>query len=159
MSKPNILHGRVDNRLMHGQVGGAWVRYLGTNLVLVADDEVAEDAFQQSLMQMVADSVGSVQMRFFTIAKTIDVIWKAAPSQKIFIVTRSPKEMRALIDGNVPIPIVNLGNIHAAKGKKKMPFGNCYLDEQDIADLAAIKEKGISIYFQTTPYSSQRHDY
>ena len=86
MNKPNILLGRIDNRLVHGQVGAVWTRHLGANLILVADDEVAKDELQQSLMKMVATVAGNVQIRFFTLEKTKNIIWKASPDQKIFIV-------------------------------------------------------------------------
>lgn len=44
---PNILLTRIDNRLIHGQVGMTWVNWLGANLVLVADDELATDEVQK----------------------------------------------------------------------------------------------------------------
>lgn len=50
---PNILLTRIDNRLVHGQVGVTWVNHLGANLIVVANDEVAEDEVQQDLMEMV----------------------------------------------------------------------------------------------------------
>lgn len=150
MNKPNILLGRIDNRLMHGQVGGVWVRYIGANLVIVADDAVAQDSLQQSLMKMVANAVGNVQMRFFTLQKTIDVIWNASPDQKIFILTRTPKEMRTLIENNVPIPQVNVGNLHASEEKTQLTSA-VFLGEQDVQDLMAIKERGVKVYLQTVP--------
>ena len=72
---PNILSTRIDNRLIHGQVGMTWVNSIQANLVLVANDEVAADPVQQSLMDMVLPE--RVQSRYFTIEKTINVIHKA----------------------------------------------------------------------------------
>ena len=46
---PNIVLSRIDERLIHGQVGVQWVGFAGANLVLVANDEVAEDPVQQNL--------------------------------------------------------------------------------------------------------------
>ena len=79
--KPNILLMRIDNRLLHGQVGGTWVNALGANLIIVANDDVALDELQQEVMKMTAANFGN-SIRFFSIQKTIDVIWKAAPAQK-----------------------------------------------------------------------------
>ena len=50
---PNIVLSGIDERLIHGQVGVQWVGFAGANLVLVANDEVAEDPVQQNLMEMV----------------------------------------------------------------------------------------------------------
>ena len=85
----NILLVRIDNRLIHGQVGVTWVNHLGANLILVANDIVAEDMVQQSLMEMVVPE--TVATRFFTVQKTIDVIHKASKSQHIFIVCKTPR--------------------------------------------------------------------
>ena len=71
---PNILLTRIDNRLIHGQVGMTWTNWLGANLVLVADDELANDETQQALMEMAI--AGGAESRFFSLQKTIDVIHK-----------------------------------------------------------------------------------
>ncbi|EPP25161.1 PTS sugar transporter subunit IIB [Vibrio fluvialis] len=46
---PNIVLSRIDERLVHGQVGVQWVGFADANIVVVANDEVAEDVadFQQ----------------------------------------------------------------------------------------------------------------
>lgn len=45
MSEPNIVLTRIDNRLVHGQVGVVWTSSVGANLLLVANDETANDQF------------------------------------------------------------------------------------------------------------------
>ena len=117
MAEPNILLTRIDNRLIHGQVGMTWTNWLGANLVVVADDEIAADPVQQNLMEMAI--AGNVGARFFTLQKTIDVIHKAASHQKIFLVVRTPQNALALVKGGVPIKAINVGNLHYAEGKKQ----------------------------------------
>lgn len=145
----NILLTRVDNRLVHGQVGVTWVRSLGANLIVVADDIAAADSLQQQLMSVTAKSSGC-GIRFFSLQKTIDVIHKAADRQLIFLVVRTPQDARKLVEGGVPIDQLNLGNLHFEPGKKEFSK-KVYLSEQDAADLAFIKEKGIKIYAQDVP--------
>ena len=53
---PNILLVRIDNRLVHGQVGITWTTSLGANLIVVADDLSAKDPLQQQLMRITAES-------------------------------------------------------------------------------------------------------
>lgn len=62
---PNIVLSRIDERLIHGQVGVQWVGFAGANLVLVANDEVAEDPVQQNLMEMVLAE--GIAVRFWTL--------------------------------------------------------------------------------------------
>ena len=146
---PNILLGRIDNRLVHGQVGVTWTKTIGCNLIVVVDDELVNDKLQQDLMAMTADNAG-VQIRFFSIQKTIDVIYKAADSQKIFIVTKTPQVMLALIEGNVPIKTVNVGNMHFSNGKKQLSK-KVYVDEDDMNSLRKIKSLGVEIFIQDVP--------
>ena len=146
---PNILLTRIDNRLVHGQVGVSWTATLGANLILVADDDVAKDSLQQRLMKMVADAQG-VDIRFFSIEKTINVIEKASPRQKIFIICKTPKEVRRLVDGGVPIETVNVGNMHYSEGKKQISK-KVYVDDEDLEDLKYLESKGIEVFIQDVP--------
>ena len=81
MTTPNIIMTRIDERLIHGQ-GQLWVKYLGCNTVIVANDEVSTDKMQQTLMKTVVPD--SVAMRFFPLQKVIDIIHKANPGSNNF---------------------------------------------------------------------------
>ena len=149
MAEPNILLTRIDNRLIHGQVGVTWTMTLGANLILVADDEVAENELMQQLMMVTAQSSGA-GVRFFSVQKTIDVIHKAAARQKMFIVCKTPEVVRKLIEGNVPIKEVNVGNMHFDQGKRQISK-KVYVDDKDIEDLRMIKNSGAEVYIQDVP--------
>lgn len=149
MAEPNILLTRIDNRLIHGQVGVTWTMTIGANLLLVADDDAAGDKLQQELMSMTAESSGA-GVRFFTLQKTIDVIHKAAPSQKIFLVCRTPAAVRTLIEGGVPVKEVNVGNMHFSPGKHPISK-KVYVDDKDMEDLLFIKSKVEKLYIQDVP--------
>ena len=149
METPNILLTRIDNRLVHGQVGVTWTTSLGANLIVVVDDEVAKDTLQQQLMAIVAESSGA-GIRFFTIEKTINVIHKASPAQKIFIVCKTPEIVRKLVDGGVPIKVVNVGNMHYTQGKKQISK-KVYADDKDLENLRYLQSKGVHVYIQDTP--------
>ncbi|ROR22170.1 PTS system D-galactosamine-specific EIIB component (Man family) [Mobilisporobacter senegalensis] len=155
MGEPNILLTRIDNRLIHGQVGVTWTMTLGANLILVADDVVADDTLQQQLMSVTAQSSGA-GVRFFTIQKTIDVIHKASPNQKIFIVCRTPQVVRKLVEGGVPIKEVNVGNMHFDKGKHALSK-KVYVDDKDLEDLQAIQAAGVEVYIQDVPGDMKEH--
>mgnify|MGYP000727228947 CR=1 FL=1 len=50
MAEPNIVAFRIDERLIHGQ-GQLWIKALGVNTVIVADDGASEDPMQQMLYE------------------------------------------------------------------------------------------------------------
>ncbi|WP_312694675.1 PTS galactosamine transporter subunit IIB [Caproiciproducens sp.] len=153
MNQPNIIYTRVDNRLVHGQVGNIWATFVNTNLLVVVDDEAANDPIQQQLMKMTADAVG-VEIRFFSVEKTIKVIHNASASQKIFLVAKTPRIIRRLVDGDVPIRECNIGNMHFSEGKKVFHEQHVYVDQEDIDDIEYLKSKGLHVFIQMTPNSA-----
>jgi PTS system N-acetylgalactosamine-specific IIB component len=148
MSTPNILATRIDNRLVHGQVGVTWTNTLGANLVVVANDEVSTDTVQQSLMEMVLPD--TVQARFFTIEKTIKIIGKAAPHQKILLVIKTPQDALKLVKGGVPIKEINIGNMHFAEGKKQLS-ATVSVDQDDIDTFKELDKLGIKLDVRGIP--------
>lgn len=145
---PNILLTRIDNRLIHGQVATQWTNFIGANLLLVANDKVANDKMRQGLMDMAAPT--GVATRYFTIQKTIDIIGKAADRQKIFIICETPQDVLKLVEGGVPITKVNVGNMHMAEGKR-MAVGVVAVDDDDVAAFKALRDKGVEIEVQKVP--------
>lgn len=152
ISIPDIKLTRIDNRLVHGQVGITWTNSVGANLIVVADDDVAKDQLQQQLMGITAQSAGA-GIRFYTVEQCMNTIHKASPKQKIFLVCRTPKVVRQLIDGGVPIDNVNVGNMHYEEGKRKLTK-KVYVDDSDYEDLKYIQSKGVRVYIQDVPGDS-----
>ncbi len=154
---PNIVLTRIDNRLIHGQVGMFLVGHCGANLIVVADDEAANDPILQQVMKMTADSA-NVGVRFFSIQQTIDTIHKASEAQKILLVVKNPQALRALVEGGVPVKEVNIGNMHVSAGKRKNAEPHVYVDDQDIADLAYVRDQGAEIYIQMD-FQARRYEF
>ena len=154
MSDVNILWVRADNRLVHGQVGCQWAGKIGPNLIVVADDEAANDKAQQSLMAMTA-KMSNADIRFFSLQQCADVIHKASPRQKIFLVCRNPQAARFLVEHNVPIKELNIGNQHFSEGKVVSKESHVYFDDKDLADIEAIKAKGVRVFIQIAPGDKQ----
>lgn len=147
MAIPNIVMTRIDERLVHGQ-GQLWIKVLGVNTCIVANDEAANDALAQSLMKAVIP--GSIAMRFYTVDKVIEIIHKAAPEQTIFLICKDTKDALRLVLGGVPIKKINIGNIHNAPGKEKITR-SIYLSEEDKENLRKMIDLGIEFDTTTTP--------
>ncbi len=148
MSTPNILMTRIDNRLVHGQVGVTWTSQLGANLVLVANDETAADPVQQNLMDMVVAE--GVQTRYFTLQKTIEVIHQAAERQRIFLVCKTPQDVLTLVKGGVPILFVNVGNMHFGEGKRQI-HKTVSVDDSDTAAFRELEQRGVTCEIRRVP--------
>ena len=145
---PNILLTRIDARLIHGQVATQWCGVLGANLLLVANDAVANDQFRQGLMNMAAPSYA--QTRYFSIEKTCQIISKASPQQKIFIICENPQDVLRLVEGGVPIKKVNIGNMHMAEGKRQVAT-SVAVDDTDVATFKKLQSLGVELEIQRVP--------
>ncbi|MEZ9566051.1 PTS N-acetylgalactosamine transporter subunit IIB [Vibrio artabrorum] len=144
---PNIVYTRIDERGLHGQVAVGHGPHSGCNLILFANDDVANDPAQQALAKM---SAGEFDTRFFTIEKTINVIHRANDKQKIFILIRSPQDALALVKGNVLLSKINVGNMHYKEGKKQI-HDTVSVDENDLAAFRELISMGIECTIQRNP--------
>ena len=144
---PKIVAFRIDERLIHGQ-GQLWIKALGVNTVIVANDFASEDSMQQTLMKAVVPK--SVAMRFFSVEHTCEVIMKASPKQSIFIVCKSAEDALRLVAGGVPVKEINVGNIHRGPGKEEISR-YIALGPEDKAALKELRDKyGIVFNTRTT---------
>ena len=153
---PNIVLSRIDERLIHGQVGVQWVGFTGANLVLVANDEVAEDTVQQNLMEMVLAE--GIAVRFWSLQKVIDNIHRASDRQKILLVCKNPDDFLTLVKGDVPVTRINVGNMHYAEGKQQIAK-TVSVDEQDIAAFNGLQKAGVECFVQGVPTESAQDLY
>ncbi len=149
MSNNSIVLTRIDNRLVHGQVGLIWTASVGANLLVVVDDEVAKNPLQKQLMTMTADS-NNVGIRFYSIDQAIETLPKASASQKIFLVLPTPEVALKLIQGGINIDKLNVGNMHSSEGKEKFNK-RVYLDEQDKTHFKEIIKLGTEVFVQDVP--------
>ncbi|UGA55816.1 PTS N-acetylgalactosamine transporter subunit IIB [Vibrio sp. VB16] len=142
---------RVDNRLLHGQVAVAWSHHAEANLIVIVNDDVAEDQMQQDLMTM---SAGNMGVRFFSVQKTVDIIHKASPEQKIMLVVRTPQDVVRLVEGGVPLNDINIGNMHFSEGKKQIHI-TVSVDDEDMQAFERLRELGVRFAIQRMPHEDK----
>ncbi|MEG0076477.1 PTS galactosamine transporter subunit IIB [Anaerorhabdus sp.] len=142
---------RVDNRLVHGQVGGPWSASLDVNVLVVVDDEVVLDPLQQRLMEFVAKS-NNIRILFFSIDEFVEAVQDSSPHSKMFLVVRNVQTVKKLLEKDLPIDAVNLGNMHYEKGK--VPLSRkVYINEEDAVSIQSILDHGVTCFVQDVPGS------
>ena len=82
--------------------------------------------------------------------KTIQVIEKASPKQKIFLVCKTPQDALRLVEGGVKITEINIGNMHFSEGKQQIS-STVSLDEDDKKTLRKLHELGVKIEQRRVP--------
>ena len=102
--KARIELTRIDNRLVHGQVGLTWGSTLNIDTIVVVDNLTAASSFAQKLMQSVA-SAASRQIRFYTVHDFIRAYNDNTSHQKLFVVVQSPHEARLLVEAGIELSV------------------------------------------------------
>lgn len=109
-----IIHIRIDDRLIHGQVATMWTNNLGATRIMVINDEVANNDLQKSVLRMAAPS--NVSTSIITRETALKNISSGKyEGQKVFIVVKSPLDLLYLVKNGLDIKKINVGNMSSKK--------------------------------------------
>lgn len=147
--KAKIQLVRVDNRLVHGQVGMSWTNSLNIDTIVVVDDEVAYSPFPQKLMLTIAKAAG-VQIRFYSVDKFMEALETNESNQKLFVVVKTISTVALLAKKGLASQRVNIGNVHYEKGRRAFNK-KVYLTKEDVEDLNYLTVQGFDIFYQDVP--------
>lgn len=151
MAQPKILLTRIDDRFIYGQDVVLWNEAVGSNLVLIVNDEIAADSRKWAPMRVAAPE--GVWTRFFLVQKAIDVIHSATPRQWILIMVASPTDALALVKGGVPITKISIGHMQAEEGKRSVT-PTVAVDDADTAAFKELQELGVELEIRYLPSSA-----
>jgi mannose/fructose/N-acetylgalactosamine-specific phosphotransferase system component IIB len=111
-----VVHMRIDNRLIHGQVTSSWVNAIGANRLIVTNDQVAKDPVQTMLLPQAARGVPTSVL---SVTDTIAYAQGAqAQREKIFVIAKLPSDALRLLEGGLQPQAVNVGNQAPSPGTK-----------------------------------------
>lgn len=114
-----IVHIRIDDRLIHGQVAAFWTNSLGITRIMVVNDEVAADDMQKSLLRMVAPA--SVRTSIISKATAINNILAGKyEGQRVLLITKNPKDIWELKQAGLDINEINVGNMAARENTRSI---------------------------------------
>ncbi|PAB01617.1 PTS system mannose/fructose/N-acetylgalactosamine-transporter subunit IIB [Enterococcus canintestini] len=112
-----IIHIRIDDRLIHGQVATQWTNELGATRIMVINDEIAKNDVQKTVLRMAAPPNVATSIISKETAAT-NIKSGKYRGQKVLIVVKSPIDILALIDLGLPIKQVNVGNMSVREGTR-----------------------------------------
>lgn len=150
MAQPRILLTRIDDRFIYGHDVELWNEAVGSNLVLIVNDEIAADSRQWAPMRVAAPE--GVWMRFFSVQRTVDIIHTATPRQLILIMVASPADALALVKGGVPITKISIGHMQTEEGKRSVTPA-VSIDDAGVAALRELQKLGIELEIRYLPSS------
>ena len=142
---------RVDNRLVHGQVLEAWLPALDAQGILVADDEAAGNVLARSAMALaIPPGIRFEVMRVAAAADLLKPGGKGLHAARTLVLLRDVRDAVALHDAGVPVPQLNVGNVHFGAGRRQVS-PSVYLDVKELEDLETLARAGTLVEVRAVP--------
>lgn len=105
-----IVHVRIDDRMIHGQVAAFWSNYFRATRIMVVNDEVAVNELVKNALRMVApNGMATSLISVDTAAKNINS--GKYDGQRVLLIVKSPVDILRLIEKGVNIREFNVGNM------------------------------------------------
>jgi PTS system mannose-specific IIB component len=144
-----VIHVRMDNRLIHGQILVSWNASFRIDHIIVTNDAVAADPLQVTLLKAVAPLTAKVSV--LSIKDCVAYCnGPEAEKDNIFIIAKYPQDGLALVENGLGMPVLNLGNQAFVRGSKKIS-NTVFLTEAGVKALKGLHEKGIRITCRMMP--------
>jgi PTS system mannose-specific IIB component len=144
-----VVLARIDDRLIHGQVVEGWVNFLKATCILVADDRVAANPLQRTIMEISVPEGLKV-----IIGRVEDICAKIRSSsldaERAILLFSNPADVLRSLQAGLSCPSINLGGLHFVPGKRKI-MDVLAVDDADLESLQAILKQGVRIDIQTVP--------
>lgn len=148
-----VVHVRMDNRLIHGQILVSWNAEMKINRIIVTNDKVANDPIQVTLLKAVAPIGAEVSV--LSIKDCVEYCNSSnADNENIFIIAKFPEDGVALVEGGMDLQVLNLGNQAYVRGSKKLS-NTVFLTEESVMALQRVHDNGIKITCRMMPSDSE----
>lgn len=144
-----IVHVRIDDRLIHGQVATMWTNNLSVTRIMVVDDEAAvDDVLKMSLKLACPNNVALSVLPVNKAAERINA--GAYEGQRVFLIIKSPDTLIRLVESHVKIDQVNVGNLTYSEGKTKIA-NTVAVTQEEVAGFRKLHRMNVKLTLQLIP--------
>ncbi len=142
-----IVLTRIDDRLIHGQVVTAWVKFYPADHIIIIDDELSKNMIMQRLYKAAAPT--GITLKILSIEESLEFLNDGAPA-KVMILVKTPVVLEEIINKGVPINKVILGGIGSSPDRKQF-IKNVFASDLERQSMSQLISKDISIDYQLVP--------
>ncbi|HBT49502.1 MAG TPA: PTS mannose/fructose/sorbose transporter subunit IIB [Caldanaerobacter subterraneus] len=144
-----IVLTRIDDRLIHGQVMTAWVKFTQANRIMIIDEGVAKDPFMVKVLKMAAPP--GIKVDIYDVEQAVEVLKENdSTNEKIIILVKHPVVIETLLEKGIEIKKLNVGGMGAAPGRKAL-YKNISISKEEREIFQRILDKGTDIFIQIVP--------
>jgi PTS system mannose-specific IIB component/fructoselysine and glucoselysine-specific PTS system IIB component len=143
---------RVDERLIHGQVVVGWGGQIRPERYVVVDALVASSAWEQELYVLGVPE--GVEVLFLGPEEAAHQLenWRTSQTKTVVLTRDIETMLEVAKHGGLEGEEVNLGGLHAKKGRTEV-LAYLYLDDDDLDGLKALEAAGAIVSAQDLPGS------
>lgn len=140
---------RVDHRLVHGQVAFSWIKFLGTDCILIASDALPKDELKMAGLRMAKPS--NVKLVMKTIADSAASLNSGVTDKyKLMILCESVADAYRLAAATDRITEINLGGTKSS-GDRRQISKAVHISAEDEQMIREMTGRGIRISVQMVP--------
>ncbi len=143
----DLLLIRIDDRLIHGQVVVGWARALSIERIIVANNSIAANAMQRTLMEMAVPS--NLKVSLLTLSDASEAT-RGGGTEKALLLFSNPQDVLAFIRTGGKVSSINVGGMHYCEGKRQICSIVC-VDERDIHAFKELKALGLELEVRAVP--------
>lgn len=150
MKYNNIVHARIDYRLIHGQVITKWLKQCGARRIVIIDDKLSQDGFLAPIYKMAAPS--GIGVDIISVDKAREQ-WESGlfgGQMPVLLLFKNADMAKKAVQAGVSFKSLQVGGLENKPGRK-IVHNQISLDGPDAEKLASIEAAGIRVYFQTIP--------
>lgn len=145
----SVLLARVDDRLIHGQVVVGWARTLDADCLIVANDAVAADPMQRTLLPMAVPP--QMKVAILRVREAADAVAGGQlPGGRAILLFSSLSDALLFKRAGGPLPELNVGGIRLAPGRTPLRTAVA-LGPDDVAAARSLINDGTSINVRMVP--------
>ncbi|QGN39285.1 PTS system mannose/fructose/N-acetylgalactosamine-transporter subunit IIB [Klebsiella oxytoca] len=144
-----IVHIRVDDRLIHGQVATRWVSHFNANRIMVIDDAVAANEVEKMLLRSAAPE--GCNTSILTVEKaSANILAGNYAGQRVLILLKTPEIALQMVNSGIGLTQLNIGNMSNKEGRSQIKR-SVSVSDAEIQAINALLAKGVSVTAQMTP--------
>ena len=144
-----IVHVRIDDRLIHGQVATMWINAVGVDRIMVVDDAAANDDVMKMSLKLACPN--AIALSVLPVERAAERILAGNyENQRVFLIVKGVDTVKRLVDLHVDLKTVNVGNLRFENNRVKIAktIAVNTIERQMIQEL---HQRGVQFTAQLTP--------
>lgn len=148
-----IIHVRIDDRMIHGQVATQWTNQINASRIMVINNDVANDDVKKAVVRLAAPP--NVRTSIITRETALtNILADKYVGQRVLVVAVSPIDIEFLINNGLSIESINVGNLSRREGTERIrPTINITSAERQ--SFQTLIDSGVEVTVIQTPRDSK----